>query len=172
MAFFAKRSTRAVIKNDPRIVEIDREHAPEKILIVTSHPFGSALKLILLGAVAGAGATFFLLRGRAAPSPARAKDAVAEGLSAGGAKDERALLSRLTSVLSRLKSVAGAVRGVAEFAGDTLGPAVSAAMSEGRRAAHEVEAELKRDLEDAKSEAEDAAKAEAKAAPEKKRDEH
>ncbi len=172
MAFFAKRSTRAVIKNDPRIVEIDREHAPEKILIVTSHPFGAALKYLLAGALAGAGATYFLLRGRPSPASAQAKDAVAEGLSAGGAKDERALLSRLTSLLGRLKNVAGTVRGVAEFAGDTLGPAVAAAMSEGRRTAHEVEEELKRDIEESKREAEDAAKTEAKAPPEKKRDEH
>lgn len=173
MVFFAKRSlkaARAIIKDSPRVVEIDRERAPEKIVIVSAHPFGAALKYLLLGAVAGAGATYFVLRGRAAPAAKRGQDAVAEGLSAGGAKNERALLGRISVLSSRLKSVSGAVRSVKEFAADTLGPAVSAAVSEGKRTAHEVESELKQDLEESKREAEAEAK-EAKAERDKKHDE-
>jgi len=182
VVFFAKRSPqagKAVIKDSPRVVELDRERAPEKIVIVSAHPFGAALKYLLLGAAAGAAATFFLLKNRMAPASARGagsgKDAVAEGLSAGGAKSERALLGRISSLASRLKGVAGAVRGLSEFAGDTIGPAVSAAVSEGKRTAREVEAELKQDLEESKREAEaeaKEAKPEAGSERDKKHDDH
>jgi hypothetical protein len=160
VAFFAKRSRKAVVASDPRSIELDRSGAPGKIVIVTKHPFGAALKYLVIGALAGAGATFFALRGRLASAPqsrAGSVDAVAEGLSAGGAKNQnRDVLARLSALASRMKSVAGTVRGVAEFAGDTLRPAVEAAMSEGKRAAQEVEAELKRDLEETKRAAENA----------------
>ena len=174
MAFFAKRSrkedrgSKAVIKDSPRVIELDRQYAPEKIVIVSAHPFGAALKYLLLGALAGAGATYFALKGRAPSASASGGDAVAQGLAAGGAKakaakNERALLGRAMALAGRVKSLSGVVGRVKQFAGDTLAPAVSAAMDEGKRTAREVEAELKQDLEEAKREAEaEAREAEAK----------
>lgn len=176
MAFFAKRprkedrGSKAVIKDSPRVIELDRQYAPEKIVIVSAHPFGAALKYLLLGAVAGAGATYFALKGRAPSASASGGDAVAQGLSAGGAKakSERALLGRAMALAGRVKSLSGVVSRVKQFAGDTIAPAVSAAMDEGKRTAREVEAELKQDLEEAKREAE----AEAKEAEAKRDREH
>ena len=159
MGFFAKRrakSERTVLQDSRHAIELDRYSAPEKIVIVSAHPFGAALKYLLLGAIAGAGATYFALKGRGVATST--KDAVAEGLSAGGAKSQRDLLGRALALSGRVKSVAGAVGRVKEFAGDTLGPAVAAAVSEGKRTVREVEAELKQDLEESKREAEAEAK--------------
>ena len=178
MAFSVKRSlkrsrgTQAVALPDgTHIVPLDAERVPDQIVVVTAHSFGGGLKLVVLGALAGAGATYFLLQKRA-PAAARSagEDAVAAGLSAGGAKgDSRALLGRLSSLAGRLKNVAGSVKGVAQFATDTVGPAVTAAVSEGRKTAREVEEELRRDLEEAEREAAEAAKA-AREEREKKHD--
>ena len=174
MAFFAKRrrkEDKVVLKDSPRVIELDRQYAPEKIVIVSAHPFGAALKYLLLGAVAGAGATYVALKGRAPVAAASGGDAVAQGLSAGGAKNERALLGRAMAIAGRVKSLSGVVRTVKQFAGDTIAPAVSAALDEGKRTAREVEAELKQDLDEAKREAEaEAREAEAKRDREHDRD--
>jgi hypothetical protein len=153
VAFLSKKSRGAI--------EFEREAAPERIVIETSHSLGAALKIFLAGAAVGAGATFFVLQKGALPTKMvgapKQQDAVEAGLSAGGAKNERALVARLVSLAGRIKVVAGTVKGVAQFASDTVAPAVSSALTEGRRTAKEVESELQRDLEDAKRESEEAA---------------
>jgi hypothetical protein len=156
VAFSVKRKPKAVKTplDSRHAIEVSRDSLPEKLVIVQARPFGDALKLVLFGAALGAGGTFFALHSRLKSASSKT-DAVAEGLSAGGAKgDSRALLGRLSSLAARLKGVAGAVGSVTEFAGNTVRPAVEAAMSEGKRTAREVEEELKRDLEEAKRETE------------------
>ena len=142
MAFSAKR------------IEFDRDDVPEKIIIATGLSFGDAFKFVLLGALVGAGATYQLLQNRLS-SPADAEDAVTKGLSGGGAKSTpksspQSVVARLSSLSSRAATVAKHTAGVARFATETVRPAVTEAVREGRKTAQEVQAELQRDIESAR----------------------
>jgi hypothetical protein len=136
-------------------LEFDRDDMPEKIVIATGLSFGDAFKFVLLGAALGAGATYTALQNRlSAASSTAPQDAVASGLSGGGAKNSpQSVVARLTSLSGRLVRVASGVKGVAQFTGETLRPAVTEAVREGRKTALEVQAELQRDLESAKENA-------------------
>ena len=127
----------------------------EKIVIIAGPTFGESIKFVLLGAALGAGAMWFL-NGKKAPltaaTPNAATDPVQAGLSGGGAKtDADSALARLNSLSTRAKKLATRTQKVVQFAGETVAPAISVAMSEGRRAAREVSEELEQQLQDAKT---------------------
>lgn len=118
---------------------------PEKVVVVTGPSFSQGVKFILFGAVLGAGATFYFLDKKRAKKPfspfKKAQNEAAEVV------DE--LESQASSLLSRLKVLGERARDVALVAGENLKPALDRAVEEGKKAAAEVQAKLKKELEDA-----------------------
>ena len=118
---------------------------PEKVVVVTGPSFSQGVKFILFGAALGAGATFYFLDKKRAKTPfAPSKKASAEVAEVA---DE--LESQAYSLLSRLKVLGEKARDVAVIAGENLKPSFDRAVEEGKKAAAEVSAKLKKELEDA-----------------------
>ncbi|MDF2439734.1 MAG: hypothetical protein JWN98_718 [Abditibacteriota bacterium] len=121
------------------------EPRPEKVVIVAGPSFGNAIQFVLFGAALGAAATYALL-GKKLPG-APAGDAVIEGLTASGTKESgQQIVDRLNKLQTRLRSLAARTKDTVQTASEVLGPAISQAFAEGKKAAHEIEIDLAQEL--------------------------
>ncbi len=152
MAFSKKRVkvVKKVAESKGDKVKVVRAQAappvPEKIVIVAGPSFGNAMKFVLFGATLGAAATYTLLANRKAAGAA-GTDAVSEGLSAGGAKDNpEQIAERISKLSARAKKLAVRTRNTVTTASVVLGPVVAQAVAEGRRAAVDAQRDLEEEL--------------------------
>ena len=123
------------------------EPRPEKVVIVAGPSFGNAMQFILFGAALGAAATYALLNKKSSVS-VLADDAVIQGLTADGSKESgQQLVERLNRLQTRLRSLAVRTKDTVQTASEVLGPALSQAVAEGKKAAHETEEKLDSDLQ-------------------------
>ena len=114
---------------------------PEKVVVITGPSFSQGVKFILFGAALGAGATFYYLgkRPKSYSSPTTStKSELTEEIE-----------SQAVSLLSRLKDLGEKARDVALVAGENLKPALDRAVEEGKKTAADVQAKLKRELDEA-----------------------
>ena len=122
------------------------ESQPQKVVIVAGPSFGNAIQFVLFGAALGAAATYALLRKKLSVATL-ADDAVLEGLSAGGTKESsQELVERLKRLQIRLRALASRTKDTVQTAGEVLGPAISQAVAEGKKAAHDIENDLEQEL--------------------------
>lgn len=122
------------------------EPRPEKVVIVAGPSFGNAMQFMLFGAALGAAATYALLNKKSSVS-VLADDAVIQGLTADGSKESgQQLVERLNRLQTRLRSLAVRTKDTVQTASEVLGPALSQAVAEGKKAAHEIEIDLAQEL--------------------------
>ena len=133
MAYFKNR--------EPEVVEPQ----PQKVVIVAGPSFGNAIQFVLFGAAIGAAATYALLQ-KKQPAILSADDAVIEGLTAGGTKESQQLVERLNRLQTRLRNLASRTKDTVHTASEVLGPAISQAVAEGKKAAHEIELDLAEEI--------------------------
>lgn len=122
---------------------------PEKVVIVAGPSFGTAMSFVLLGMALGAAGALYVINQRGGLPPAAGGDAVAEGLTGGGAKAEAGaarMMARLSSLARRVKSLSGRVKEVAQQAGETIGPVLSDAVAEAKNVARASQQKLEEDL--------------------------
>ncbi len=141
------------------------ETGPDKVVIIAGPSFSQALKFMLLGAAAGAGGVYYLLRsGGDASSASKAAglksvaakyDAAVEDFTADAAPPDAKgdvtseVLERVSMLTSRLKSLGVRAKHLAEAAGESVKPTLESAIAEGKKAAAEVQSKLKKDVEEA-----------------------
>jgi len=139
------------------------ETGPEKVVIVAGPSFGQALKFMLLGAAAGAGTVYYLLRSGTSPTSktadlksvaakydAAVEDFTAEGTPNAGAGDvTNEVIERVSVLASRLKGLGARAKNLVEAAGESVKPTLESAIAEGKKAAAEVQSKLKKDVEEA-----------------------
>lgn len=116
--------------------EVGGEVRADKIVIVTGPSFGTAIKLILFGAVVGAGAALYW-KNQQKPPLLPAETAEVEEVA-----------SRLQNLSSRAKSIATRARDLVQNAAEVAGPALQQAITEGRAAARETEDKLNAGLKE------------------------
>lgn len=122
------------------------ELQPQKVVIVAGPSFGNAMQFVLLGAALGAAATYALLHKKSSGA-VLADDAVIEGLTAGGTKESgQQLVERLNRLQTRLRALASRTKDTVQTASEVLGPAISQAVAEGKKAAHDIEIDLADEL--------------------------
>jgi hypothetical protein len=112
---------------------------PETITIIAEPSFGSAVKLLLVGAVIGAAAMQYL-RKPAAP-------AAAPFVPPGQDTRNEQLNKRVQSLAKSVASLAGKAGSAAKMASRAVTPAIKNAVAEGRRAARETIDSIDDDLE-------------------------
>lgn len=117
---------------------------PEKVVVITGPSFSQGVKFILFGAALGAGATFYYLGKRPKTSFGASKPTNA---TQSEAADE--IESQAVSLLARLKDLGEKARDVAVIAGENLKPALDRAVEEGKKTAADVQAKLKKELDEA-----------------------
>ncbi len=141
---YSKQRVKVVRKPAPKPVVATAP--PEKIVIVAGPSFGNAMKFVLFGASLGAAATYYFLSNRSS-SASSGPDAVTEGLTAGGTKDNpEQVAARLNSLAQRAKKLAARTKTTMQTAAKVLGPSVAQAVVEGRKAAREAQNGLAEDL--------------------------
>ncbi len=149
---------------------------PDKIVVVTGTPFSSGVRLLVVGALMGAGGMYYFLtkgqpqkkfkparallvnpvkrRGQAVLDAGQAKlDDVTDTVS-GAASDVQdrmedageALEERAKKLLGRIKTLAVKAKDLAQTTGTALKPHLQEAIEEGKRAAAEAQARLKQDV--------------------------
>jgi len=124
------------------------QDTPEKVVIVAGPAFGEALKFTLFGALLGAAFVHFM--GKEQTPSLAGHDAVLEGISAGGHKPTAGSTGKaLASLAARARSVSGRALELAHSATEALKPALEQAVAQGKLAAAEIEAKLKKDVENA-----------------------
>ena len=120
------------------------ERIVERVIVAQGTSFKSGISLILFGAILGAGAALYYCLQRDAST--QKEDAIAEGLSAGGAKMEsraKRLMNKTTALAKRVRDLSVSTAKTAKQAGTVWAPAISEAISQGRSAAHETQAQLR-----------------------------
>lgn len=137
------------------------EGSPERIVIVNGPTFGQGLKYIAFGALLGVGAAYYVLGGMKRKSiAARIRDKAARRASETAEHVMEDVESRVEaageSVEERLKTLAARVRDLSEkakntvdAAGEIVRPAMERAVAEGKRAAADAQAKLKKDVDEA-----------------------
>jgi gas vesicle protein len=132
-------------------IETHKEWQPEKVIIVAGPSFGSAIGFVLFGALLGAAGALFWSAQRGT-STQSGTDAVTEGLTGGGAKEEaRAaqMLQRLSNLARSARSLASRARESAQHAGEVLGPAIKDAVTEAKSVAQETQQDIEQDIREA-----------------------
>lgn len=120
---------------------------PEKIVIVAGPTFCEALKFTLLGVAIGAAVIHFMSREE---DPTLAEtDAVQAGLSGAGAKNSPSQSEKLSLLAGRIKDISGRALSLAHSASDAIKPTLEQAVAQGKLAAVEIEARLRKDVEEA-----------------------
>ncbi len=137
------------------------EGTPERIVIVNGPTFGQGIKYMLVGAVIGAGAAYYVLGGirrKSIAGRARAKATDKAKAAASHVIDEveDRVEAAGDSVEEKLHSLAERVRDLSEKAKNTFDaanivakPLVERAVAEGKRAAAATRANLKHDVDEA-----------------------
>lgn len=149
---------------------------PDRVVVVTGTPFSSGVRLIIFGALLGAGGMYYFLtkkqpekkfrpgrallvnpvkrKGQAALDAGQAKlEDVGDAVS-GVASDvqERvedageAIEERAKRLFARVKDLAGQAKDLAQATGETLKPRFKEAIEEGKRASAEVQGRIKDDV--------------------------
>lgn len=152
---------------------------PDRVIVVTGTPFSSGVRLLVFGALLGAGGMYYFLtkkqpekkfkparallvnpvkrKGQAALDAGQSKlEDVSETVS-GVASDvqERvedageALEERAKKLFSRVKTLAINAKDLAQVTGETLKPRLQEAIEEGKRTAADVQSRLKDDVKKA-----------------------
>ncbi len=152
---------------------------PDKVIVVTGTPFSSGVRLLVFGALLGAGGMYVFLtrqqpekkfkpgralvvnplkrKGQAALDASQAKlQDVSETVSgaASGVHDQledagEAIGERAKKLFERAKTLATQAKGIAQTTGESLKPRFQEAVEEGKRAAAEVQNRLKDDVKKA-----------------------
>jgi gas vesicle protein len=133
------------------VIETQKEWQPEKVVIVAGPSFGSAIGFVLFGALVGAAGALFWSAQRGT-STQGGTDAVTEGLTGGGAKEEaRAaqIMQRLSNLARSVRSLASRARETAQHAGEVLGPAIKDAVTEAKSVAQETQHDIEHDIREA-----------------------
>lgn len=141
------------------------ETGPDKVVIIAGPTFGQALKFMIFGAAAGAGAVYYLLRSGNAPTPttkkaglksvaakyeAAVEDFTAQGTGTDAAADVTGeVVERVSVLASRLKTLGARAKDLVEAAGESVKPTFESAIAEGKKAAAEVQSKLKKDVDEA-----------------------
>lgn len=136
---------------DARIIETHKDWQPEKVVIVAGPSFSSAISFVLFGAVLGA-AGALLWSAQRSPSTQSGTDAVTEGLTGGGAREEaRAaqIMQRLSNLARSTRSLASRARETAQHASEVIGPAIKEAVSEAKTVAQETQHDIEQDIREA-----------------------
>lgn len=122
-------------------IPVHPDEKVEKIVIVANPSFSAALKFMLLGAALGAGAMWGALNRRADSGVVPPS-----GSDQARATREAELETRTARLARRVQTLARQTKTVAGIAAETLGPAIGAAVVEGRKAARDMEGTLREDL--------------------------
>ena len=115
-----------------------------EIVIIAGPTFGQAMKFMLLGAAIGAGAVFYLSNKNA---PVAEDNSVAETVG----ESAESVTRRVTKLAGRAKNMASRAKGLMQTAQENFKPALEEIVAEGKKAAAEFEAKVKKDVETAKA---------------------
>ena len=152
---------------------------PDKVIVVTGTPFSSGVRLLVFGALLGAGGMYYLLtkqqpekkfkpgrailvnplkrKGQAALDASQAKLQDVSDTVSGAASEihdraedaGEALSERAKKLFERAKTLAVQAKDIAQTTGESLKPRFQEAVEEGKRAAAEVQSRLKEDVKKA-----------------------
>lgn len=141
------------------------EGTPERIVIVNGPTFGQGIKYMVVGAIIGAGAAYYVLGGIRRKSIAgrvrakatdKAKEAASHVIEEVEDRVEAAVEAAGDTVEEKLHSLANRVRDLSEKAKNTVDaagivvkPMMERAVAEGKRAAAATQARLKQDVDEA-----------------------
>lgn len=152
---------------------------PDKVVVVTGTPFASGVRLLVFGALLGAGGMYYLLtkkqpdkkfkpgrallvnpmkrKGQAALDAGQAKLEDVGDTVSGVASDVQdrvedageAIEERAKKLFARVKTLAGQAKDLVQTTGEALKPRFQEAIAEGKKAAAEVQTRLKDDVKEA-----------------------
>lgn len=118
--------------------------SPEKMIVIAGPTFCEAVKFLLAGALLGAAAVHFCC-------PKSNPDTGAEGAGNAGSNGETLSGTgggtALLSLAHRAKSISSRALDLAHTASEALKPALEQAVTQGKQAAAEIEAKMKKDME-------------------------
>lgn len=120
-----------------------RNYEGENIVIIAGPTFGQAMKFMIFGAAIGAGAVYYLNQKNA---PVIKDHSVAETVG----ESAESLARRVTNLAGRAKTMASRAKGLMQTAQENFKPALEEIVAEGKKAAAEFEAKVKKDVEAAK----------------------
>ncbi|HVF85664.1 MAG TPA: hypothetical protein VM821_06760 [Abditibacteriaceae bacterium] len=126
----------------------ENSYQPEKLVINAGPTFGSALSFMLLGALIGSAATYYLSRHGEMSAQAELNDSL-RATESGAEK----LKSRLSGLSSRVKDLTFRAKDAAQSFSETVRPAFHEAVQEGKAAARETSDGLAEDLQNSKTSA-------------------
>lgn len=124
----------------------ENNYQPEKLVINAGPTFGQALSFMLLGALIGGAATYYLARN----GELSAQNELNDSLRATESGAEK-LKSRLSTLSSRAKSLTMRAKDAAQTFSETVRPAFQEAVQEGKAAARETSDGLAEDLQNSKT---------------------
>lgn len=124
----------------------ENNYQPEKLVINAGPTFGSAVSFMLLGALIGSAATYYLARNGELSAQAELNDSLRA--TENGAEK---LKSRLSGLSSRVKNLTFRAKDAAQTFSETVRPAFQEAVIEGKAAARETSEGLAEDLQSSKT---------------------